>query len=386
MTNPFTYLYRRLLRTQMQGYDPVLLTAALLLCLVGVVMIFTASTPLSDRIYGNSLTMLRSHLMHLALALFLLWSAMRLDYGKWQNWVPYALLVCFLLLVMVLIPGLGRQVGGARRWLNLGLAQFQPTEVLKVVLIAHMASYLDRKPEAVMRLVRGLGPTLAVMGVFLALVLMQPDFGTMVLIAMTLLMMVFVGGARPGQILFSLAGLMVIGVILIFSQSYRMKRILAFLDPWQDRFDSGFQIIQSYLAFGQGGWTGVGLGDSRQKMFFLPDAHTDFIFSILAEEWGLVGVLAVMGLFAVFLWRGFQISLHCKDDFGKHLAGGITILISMQVIINMAVVMGLLPTKGLPLPFISYGGSSLVVTGFMTGILLNIGRRGVTTGGQGPRH
>jgi len=192
---------------------------------------------------------------------------------------------------------------------------------------------------------------------------------------LTVMLMIFVGGAKPGHILFGLAGFGMIGVWLIFSQSYRMKRMLAFLDPWQDRLDTGFQIIQSYLAFGSGGWLGVGLGDSRQKMFFLPEAHTDFIVSILAEELGVIGVVSLVGLMACFLWRGFAICLNSQDDFGRYLAFGISALLGLQMVLNLAVVMGMMPTKGLPLPFISYGGSALMINLFMTGILLNVGRQ-----------
>jgi len=222
-------------------------------------------------------------------------------------------------------------------------------------------------------------PNIAGMGLFLALVLLEPDFGTVVLIAMVLLLMVFVGGAKPGHMLFSIAGLGGIGLWLVASQAYRMRRMMAFLDPWEDRLDSGFQIIQSYLAFGQGGFLGQGIGASRQKMFFLPDAHTDFIFSIVGEEMGLIGVLAAMALFACFLWRGFRVCLSAQEDFGRYLAYGITTLFALQMVLNLAVVMGMMPTKGLPLPFISKGGSSLLLTLFMVGGLLTVGRRAPAT-------
>jgi cell division protein FtsW len=250
-------------------------------------------------------------------------------------------------------------------------------------LIAFVASYLDRKQEVVAQFFRGVMPGMVVMGVFLLLVLLQPDFGSMVLIALTLMLMIFVGGAKPVHILASLSGFLVLGGYLIASQSYRLKRFLVFLNPWQDPQDTGFQIIQSYLAFGNGGLFGVGLGDSRQKMFFLPDAHTDFIFSILAEELGLLGVLAVTFLFGCFVWRGYKASLAANDEFSRYLGYGITTLFGLQIVLNMAVVMGMIPTKGLPLPFISLGGSSLVLSLFMTGVLLNIGRRPTPWSGNG---
>jgi cell division protein FtsW len=375
MIKPFQFLYRKLLEHDDQGYDVILLGVTLLLTLGGVLMIYSASSPVADRLHGSSLVLLRNHLVHLGVGLVALYAAMRIPYPRWQQWAPLGLLVAFALLVLVLIPGIGYQVGGARRWLRIGPLNFQPTELLKLVLIVHVASYLDRKPGMVSQFVRGMLPNFTVMGVFLALVVLQPDFGTMVLIAMTLLLMIFVGGAKPGHILASLAGFGAIGAWLVASQSYRLRRVFAFLDPWGDRLDSGFQIVQSYLAFGNGGLFGVGLGDSRQKLFFLPDAHTDFIFSIVGEELGLVGVLGAMALFACFLWRGYRICFGVEDDFGRYLACGIALLFSLQILLNLSVVMGMMPTKGLPLPFVSYGGSSLLSNLFMTGILLNIGRR-----------
>lgn len=375
MVNPIRYVYRRLIHHQMQGYDLLLICITLLLVLSGIVMIYSASIGPSDRTFGSSAVLLRGHLLHLAVGLAGLMVAMRMPLDWWKQWIPVALLLCFVLLVLVLIPGIGYKVGGARRWFRVGPMSIQPTEILKFVLIAFVASYLDRKQHVVGQFFRGVMPGMAVMGVFLLLVLLQPDFGSMVLIALTLLLLIFVGGAKPVHILASLSGFLVLGAYLIASQSYRMKRLLVFLDPWQDPQDTGFQIIQSYLAFGNGGLFGVGLGGSRQKMFFLPDAHTDFIFSILAEELGLLGVLAVMMLFACFVWRGFKASLAAHDEFSRYLGYGITTLFGLQIILNLAVVMGMMPTKGLPLPFISLGGSSLVLSLFMTGVLLNIGRR-----------
>lgn len=374
MIKLFDFFYRKLLEQQTRGYDLLLLSATMLLVLVGTLMIYTSSTLVSDRLYGSSLALLRSHLVHLLIGMGALWVATRIPYRRWEQAMPYLLVLCFILLTLVLIPGVGYEANGARRWLRLGFLNFQPSELLKFTLILYVASYLNRKAEQLADFFRGLMPNMMVMGIFLTLVVMQPDFGTMVLIALTLLMMIFVGGAKPGHILFSLVGFAAIGAYMVASRTYRLKRFTAFLDPWQDRLDSGFQIVQSYLAFGSGGLWGSGLGDSRQKLLFLPDAHTDFIFSILAEELGLVGVLLTMALFALFLGRCFRVALKVQDDFGKHLAYGISTLFALQIVINMAVVMGLIPTKGLPLPFISYGGSALVTYMFMTGVLLSISR------------
>ncbi|MCZ6730018.1 MAG: FtsW/RodA/SpoVE family cell cycle protein, partial [SAR324 cluster bacterium] len=261
--------YRKLTDHHLHGFDPILLGSIALLCLTGLLMIYSASSAVSERLHGTSLIFLRNHVFHLALGLTAMAVAMRVPFGSWKTWVPFGLGLSLVLLVLVLIPGIGHEVSGARRWLRLGPVGIQPTELLKLVLIANAAYYLTRKQELVAQFIRGVAPSLAVMAVFLGLVTLQPDFGTAVLIAMTLLLMIFCGGAKLGHIMFSVAGFGLIGVWLIASQSYRVKRMLAFLDPWQDRLDTGFQIVQSYLAFGNGGWLGVGLGDSRQKMFFL---------------------------------------------------------------------------------------------------------------------
>jgi cell division protein FtsW len=374
-------LARGLGRRIVREYDLVLLGSMALLLMVGVLMIYTATTPMADRVYGASWVLLRNHAVHLCLGLLTLLAGMFVPYPLWRRWTAFGLLICLVLLMLVLIPGIGHQVNGARRWLRIGMMSFQPVELLKFVLIVYVASYLDRKQVMMHQFFRGVVPNLAVMGVFLSLVMLQPDFGSVVLIALSLLLMIFVGGAKPGHVLGSLAAFGLLGAYLVMSQAYRAERVMAFLNPWQDRYDSGFQIVQSFLAIGSGGIFGVGLGASRQKMFFLPDAHTDFIFSILAEELGLLGSLAVMALFAVFLWRAFRIALTVEDDFGRCLSFGIATMIAFEVVLNLGVVMGLMPTKGLPLPFISYGGSSLMLTLFMTGVLLNAGRRPV--GGPG---
>ncbi len=358
------------------GYDLPILVITLLLLMLGSLMIYSASAPLSERLYGSSLIFLRAHFFHMGVGLVAMLLVMRVSYHRVRAWIPLGLLVTFLLLVMVLIPGIGYESGGASRWLRFGPLGFQPVELLKLILVLHMASYLDRRPERVTLFLRGIAPNLILASLFLLLVLRQPDFGNMVLIALVLMLMVFAGGGKPGHLLLGMAALGALGTWLIFQQSYRLRRLLAFLDPWSDRLDSGFQIIQSYLALGGGGWFGRGLGNSQQKMFFLPDAHTDFIFSIMGEELGLLGVWLVIALFVFLLWRVFRLALRTADGFGRHLAYGIACLFSLQIWINMAVVMGLIPTKGLPLPLLSYGGSAITFHLLATGLLLSISRYG----------
>ncbi len=324
-------------------YDFTLMVSTLLLLGWGTVMIYSTSAPFAEMQYQNSHFFLQKHLVHILLGISVLALGLKIDYHLWQKYASWMMLGMLLVLILVLI-----------------------------VLIIYVAAYLERKQEMLSSFFRGLTPNFLVTGFFLFLILLQPDFGSVILIATTVLMMLYVGGGRPLHIFGSLIGMGLIGGFLIASHSYRVKRILAFLNPWEDPLNSGFQIIQSYIALGTGGWFGKGLGESHQKLFFLPDAHTDFIFAVIGEELGFLWVFVLVGIFSLFIWRGFWISWNAPDRFGKYLAFGSTTILSLQIIINLFVVSGLLPTKGLPLPFISYGGSNLLSTLFLTGILLNI--------------
>ncbi|MDH4225685.1 MAG: putative lipid II flippase FtsW [Deltaproteobacteria bacterium] len=367
------------------NFDRLLLVSLALLCLVGLLMIYSASTLYSDRLYGSSWTLLKNQLMHLAVGLGLMGVVMRIPHPQWKELVPLLLVVCFVLMALVLVPKIGHDAGrGARRWLRVGGFSLQPVELVKIVLIVFVASTLDRKQNLMENFVRGVAPNFVVMGVFLVMLLAQPDFGSMVLITTSLLLMIFVGGARIRHVSASLAVMGVVGGYLVATQAYRLKRVLAFLDPWADRQNSGFQVVQSFLAFGNGGVLGQGIGASRQKMLFLPDAHTDFIMSIVAEETGLLGVTFVLTLLTVFLWRCFSIALACPDRFGRFMGFGLASCLTLQTLINLGVVTGMLPTKGLPMPFISYGGSSLVATLLMAGLLLSIGRHRPGAAPKGP--
>ena len=353
-------------------YDFTLMVSTLLLLGWGTVMIYSTSAPFAEMQYQNSHFFLQKHLVHILLGIAVLALGLKIDYHLWQKYASWMMLGMLLVLILVLIPEIGHEVKGGRRWLRFGSIGFQPVELLKIVLIIYVAAYLERKQEMLSSFFRGLTPNFLVTGFFLFLILLQPDFGSVILIATTVLMMLYVGGGRPLHIFGSLIGMGLIGGFLIASHSYRVKRILAFLNPWEDPLNSGFQIIQSYIALGTGGWFGKGLGESHQKLFFLPDAHTDFIFAVIGEELGFLWIFVLVGIFSLFIWRGFWISWNAPDRFGKYLAFGSTTILSLQIIINLFVVSGLLPTKGLPLPFISYGGSNLLSTLFLTGILLNI--------------
>lgn len=353
-------------------YDSLLIGVLFFLLAWGTIMIYSTSAVYAGLRFDNSYYFLQRHVLHLLLGFGCAGMAMFIPYHRWREWLPILMLVMLVMLVAVLIPGIGHEVKGGRRWLRIAGFGIQPAELLKIVIVIYMASYVDRKQGLIQSFSRGMGPSLLVSGLYLLLVLLQPDFGTVVLLATTVMLMLYVGGCRFWHLAACLSVVGALGTTLVVTQAYRMRRILAFLNPWEDPLDSGFQIIQSFIAIGTGGWLGRGLGESRQKLFFLPDAHTDFIFAIFSEELGFLWVCMLVALFALFLWRGFWIAWHAPDNFGKFLAFGCTTVLGLQVIINLFVVTGLLPTKGMPLPFISAGGSALLMALTCTGILLNI--------------
>jgi cell division protein FtsW len=285
------------------------------------------------------------------------------------------MLACMLLLLaLVLVPSLGVSAKGARRWLRIGPLSVQPAEMVKLVAVIFMAAYLVRKGDKITLFRDGLLPALIVIGLLSGLVLLEPDLGTVLVLGLVTVGMCFLAGARLSHLL--ALGLCAIPIVLglVLGSSYRRQRLMTFLAPWKDASDAGFQITQSFLAFGSGGPFGVGLGEGKQKLYFLPEAHTDFVLALVGEELGFIGTAVVTLLFAFFVWRGFQIAARARVPFGRYLGMGITLLIGGQALVNAAVVTGLLPTKGLTLPFVSYGGSSLVVSLTGVGILLSISR------------
>ena len=281
-----------------------------------------------------------------------------------------------LLLICVLVPPFSHAAGGAKRWLQLGPLSFQVSELAKFTLIVYLADFLSRKPLSTLQnFWKGFLPPALMLGVFLGLILLQPDLGTVIAIGLVAVILFYLGRARMVFLLASFLAALPALTLLLFRVPYRRRRILAFLDPWDDPQGIGFQIIQSFIALGSGGLHGLGLGQSRQKLFYLPEAHTDFIFSIIGEELGLIGTLAICFLFFVFLVLGIRIAVKALDLFGCLLASGIVSMICLQAIINIGVVTGSLPTKGLPLPFISFGGSSLLINLVSIGVLLNIAKQ-----------
>jgi cell division protein FtsW len=358
----------------------------MILALVGLVMVFSASAIVAGNRFQDPGFFLKRQIAWLAFGLVLMQLASRIDYTLWKK-LSIPMLACMLLLLtLVLVPSLGVSAKGARRWLRIGPLSVQPAEMVKLVAVIFMAAYLTRKGDTSTLFRDGLLPALIVIGLLSGLVLLEPDLGTVLVLGLVTVGMCFLAGARISHLL--ALGLCAIPIVLglVLGSSYRRQRLMTFLSPWKDASDAGFQITQSFLAFGSGGPFGVGLGEGKQKLYFLPEAHTDFVLALVGEELGFLGTAVVTLLFAFFVWRGFQIAARARVPFGRYLGMGITLLIGGQALVNAAVVTGLLPTKGLTLPFVSYGGSSLVVSLMGVGILLSISRdrhAGVSQSGRG---
>ncbi len=357
-----------------QGPDHSILLLAVCLTCLGVVMVFSSSSIMAVRGYGDSLHFLKRQGVYaiLGFGMMALMMNVRLELLRKAAWP--VLICCLLMLIVVLVPGIGKKVGGAARWLRVGGITFQPAEFAKIGLILFLAHSLARKQEKVKSFRRGLLPYMLILAILLGLLLLQPDLGSAITLGVVAAAMLMVAGTRLIYLFLIGATRMPFLYWLVMSADYRKRRIMAFLNPWEDPSDTGFQIIQSWIAFGSGGAFGKGLGESKQKLFFLPEAHTDFIFSVIGEELGYVGVIVIAAMFMLLILRGFRTALNAPDEFSCYLAFGLTLLIGMQAFVNMAVVMGMVPTKGLVLPFLSYGGTSLVTTLAAIGILLNVSR------------
>lgn len=372
LTLPWTTASPR--ATKRVAMDHSLLIITIVLALVGLVMVFSASAVVAGNRFHDPGYFLKRQLAWLAFGFLLLHLASHIDYVWWKRLSIPLLGLTVVLLVMVLIPSLGVSAKGARRWLRLGPISVQPAEIAKLVAVMYLAAYLAKKEDRLTGFLSGLAPALLIIGVLGGLVLLEPDLGTVVVMGSVAIGLLFLGGARLSHLLsLGLCAVPVV-LVLVLSSSYRRQRLMTFLAPWKDASDAGFQITQSFLAFGSGGLFGVGLGEGKQKLFFLPEAHTDFVLALVGEELGLMGTGVIILLFALFAIRGFQVAARARMPFGRYLGMGITLLIGVQALINACVVTGLLPTKGLTLPFVSYGGSSLVTCMFGVGILLNISR------------
>ncbi len=357
------------------GYDYTLIIPTLLLLGFGLVAIYSASSFLAAHKLGDSYYFLKRQAVFCLLGLCLLIFAKNIPNTLYRALTYPLFILSLALLIFLLVPGVGVKVGGASRWLRFAGISFQPSELAKLSLTIYIAYSMAKKGPNMAFFTKGLFPHLFMAGTFVILILLQPDLGTSVIIVCWLLILLFVGGVNIFHLFVVVLLSAPLCFWLIWQADYRLKRWLAFISPWEDPQGLGFQIIHSFLAFGSGGIFGVGLGNSKQKLFYLPEPHTDFILSVIAEELGLVGLSAIIILFCILILRGIKIALNARDLYSSYLAMGISCFIGLQVLVNMGVVMGLLPTKGLPLPLISYGGSSLVLNLLSIGILLNISAR-----------
>ncbi len=355
-----------------RNVDTSLLLLTVSLTCIGVVMVYSSSAIMAADRFHDGFYFLKRQLAYTLVGFVMMAIATYFNYKNWRKLAVISLLGSIVLLALLFIPGLGVRVGGAMRWLRLPGLTVQPAELVKLTLVLYLAHSLTRKKEKVRSFLKGYFPYMIVLALLLGMLVKQPDMGSAMIIAGVALSMLIVAGVRWRYILPTILMTMPVVYFLIMQVDYRRRRIMAFLDPWDDPFDTGFQIIQSLVAFGKGGVLGQGLGIGEQKLFYLPEAHTDFIYSVIGEELGLVGSLIVAALFLMLVLCGLRIALQCEDPFGRNLAFGLSLLLGLEAFVNLAVCLGLLPTKGLALPFVSYGGTSLVVSLIAVGILLNI--------------
>lgn len=356
-------------------YDKWLLIAIVGLLIIGLMMVASSSVMVSTKYFHQPFHFLIRQVCYLFVGFLVAMLVLRIDSTVWEKYSVSLLLICLLLLLIVLIPGIGRVVNGSRRWLAIGPIAIQVSELAKVTMILYLSGYLVRQKQNMTQNIMGFIKPMIVLSVFALLLLKEPDFGATVVITGTVMAMLFLTGVR---LRYYLGLLLLVGLslaVIAVSSPYRMLRLTAFLNPWADQFNSGYQLTQSLIAFGRGGWFGLGLGEGVQKLLYLPEAHTDFLFAVLAEELGLLGVLLVMALYSILVWRGFVIGLtaFARDCFfAAYTAYGITFWIGLQAAINMGVNSGILPTKGLTLPLLSYGGASLVVNCIVIALLMRI--------------
>ncbi|SFC05221.1 spore cortex peptidoglycan biosynthesis regulator SpoVE [Bacillus sp. OV322] len=354
--------------------DLILIIVTLSLLAIGLIMVYSASAIWAAYKFDDSFYFAKRQMLFAFVGVIAMFFIMNVDYWTWRTWSKALIIICFVLLLVVLIPGIGVARNGSRSWIGVGAFSIQPSEFMKLAMIAFLAKFLSERQKLITSFKKGLLPSLALVFTAFGLIMLQPDLGTGTVMVGTCIVMIFISGARVSH--FGVLGLLgLTGFVgLVLSAPYRMKRITSFLDPWQDSLGSGFQIIQSLYAIGPGGLFGLGLGQSRQKFFYLPEPQTDFIFAILSEELGFIGGSLVILLFALLLWRGIRIALGAPDLYGSLVAVGIIAMVAIQVMINIGVVTGLMPVTGITLPFLSYGGSSLTLMLMAIGVLLNISR------------
>ena len=347
--------------------DRFLLVGVLLLLGIGVIMVYSASSMVAMKRFGSHTYFFNRHLVHALVAIAVLVCCRYVPYSIYR-FLAYPILgIALVSLVVLYLPGVGHTVGGAKRWLRLFNLSCQPSEFARIAFIIYLAYSMSKKQERIKAFSIGFLPHMIVFGCFTVLIILQPDFGMEAMMALTAWVMLFVGGVRLSYLLGGLAAILPLAYYVLIHAGYRLKRLASFMDPWQHQSDAGYQVVHSLMAFGSGGVLGAGIGNGYQKLFYLPEPHTDFILSVVGEELGLVGVCIVTSLYLMILWRGTVIAMKAKDLFGMLLATGFTAAIGLQVCVNAAVTLGLMPTKGLTLPFLSYGGTSMIMNAVAVG-------------------
>jgi len=354
--------------------DTILLGCVLALLLFSVLMVYSTSISVAEVRYHDPFRIIGHWLVYIPIGLFIMWGLSRIDVSWWRAIALPVLGAGILLMVAVLVPGVGREINGAQRWFSLFGMTLQPVEMLKPAVIIYMAYYMSTFPERLQRFSSGLAPMLVVLGLSLLLLLLQPDFGSSVLLCVACFFMWFVGGVPIRHLSLMIVVFILCGALAIMAEPYRMQRMVTFLDPWQDPYGSGYQLIQSMIAFGSGGLFGAGLGQGVQKLFYLPEVFTDFISASIGEELGLMGMLLLLAVFTLLIGRGLWMAMRQEDMFARLVILGCMLCIAVALLINLGAAMGLMPTKGMPLPFVSYGGSALLGECMLIGLVLSIQR------------
>ncbi len=355
-------------------YDLLLFIAVIIIATLGLIMIYSSSMVWAEYKFGDAFKYLKAQGIFLIIGIILMNFISKISYKHYLNKANVIILICFVLLILVLIPGIGTIRNGSRSWFGIGSLGIQPSEFAKLGLILFTAKYLSKNQKKIKNIKKGVIPIISMTILFFGIIMLQPDFGTGVILVMSIIGLLFIAGVKFS--FFTKIGILgILGAIgLILAAPYRLQRIMTFINPWKDPLGSGFQTIQSLFAIGPGGLLGLGLGNSIQKHFYLPEPQTDFIYSIIIEELGFFGSVLISGLFIIIVIRGYMIAINAKDLFAKYLAFGITFQITFQALLNLMVVVGMVPVTGITLPFISYGGSSLLITMISVGVLLNISR------------
>jgi cell division protein FtsW len=358
--------------THTAAYDVQLLFPVLFLVGIGVVMVYSASSALALKKFGSDYFFLKKHALFAFAGVIILVISRHFPYRYYRP-LAYPLLgLSLALLAVIQFTDLGLSAGGSTRWMRLGSFSFQPSEFARVALVIYLAYSLEKKADRIKNFSIGFVPHVLVLGLFMILIFIQPDFGSVVILGALAWFLLFIGGVRMSQLLAAMLVILPVAYLLLINAEYRANRILGFLNPWEYSTDEGYQIVHSLMAFGTGGFWGTGIGKGYQKLFYLPEPHTDFIFSVIGEELGLLGVLIIIALYAWIIIRGISIARNASDLFAAYLAAGLTIAMGLQIVVNMGVTLGLLPTKGLTLPLLSYGGTSLLLNMASIGILMNI--------------